>query len=206
MEGNDRGLWITWQLGKSERGRDNQEKEAMRVYLQQQVFRLEGRRPQEGQGAGRIHPHSPGGHSSSSLFVLFFFSFSFTSIQMVFVYCIVFLELLPSTDGVRASSIVPISRRLRQTPFEESVDLPAWSRQTTTQILCYQFTLLSKQSASRGVCRVFSNTPRVRTASLEVTQQHGITKRKMIDCSVSESRSQQTLRVPIVQLQIIYQE
>lgn len=75
MEGNDRGLWITWQLGKSERGRDNQEKEAMRVYLQQQVFRLEGRRPQEGQGAGRIHPHSPGGHSSSSLFVLFSFFF-----------------------------------------------------------------------------------------------------------------------------------
>jgi hypothetical protein len=109
------------------------------------------------------------------------FLFSFTSIQMVFVYCIVFLELLPSTDGVRASSVESV--RLHSSYIPPS-PTNAFSRicrlagvipsNHHTDSLLSIHAIIKAVCLTRSVCRVFSNTPRVRTASLEVTQQHGI--------------------------------
>ena len=160
MEGNDRGLWITQQLGKSERGRDNQERTC--IYLQQQVFRLDGREARRGRAQVIYTAHTPALSWRPFLFYSFCIVFLyFVFFRWFFVYCIVFLELLPSSDGVHARLWIRqvslfLSRRLQQTLL---LNLSTCQRHPVNNHTNSLINLRYYRGA--GVCRVFSNTSRV---------------------------------------------
>jgi hypothetical protein len=117
---------------------------------------------QKEQGAGRIYcTHTRNLLTTIPLLLFLHCFFVFFFFRWFFVYCIVFLELLPSSDGVHARLWICqvslfLSRRLQQTLL---LNLSTCQRNPVNNHTNSLINLRYYRGA--GVCRVFSNTSRV---------------------------------------------
>ena len=177
MEGNDRGLWITQQLGKSERGRDNQERN---MYIPATAgIQVGGEGGQKGQGTGHIYcKHTCTLLTTIPLLLFLYCFFVFCFLQMVFCilyslpWTVAFLGWCARSSVNPSGFIVPIPSSPTNT-FVESFYLPASSCKQPHKF-SYQSTLLSR---SRSLPSVFKYLARSQRATIK----HGI---KMTDWSV----------------------